>query len=215
MNTYCIKNVFESRRGIGLDVFPDDICSEIRTFYVSPSFIKQHCIVKGMSFDEVLYSQLEEEHLLRIAVFKAADILAGGDYSTARLQRKLTEKGISRETAEKAALYMEERGYIREAESAQRAARFMLESKMRGKKRIMADLLAKGYKKVAVQSAVNSISREEYYEALCRNLNSKYKAPAVDRREKEKRVAAMMRQGFDAGDILKAMNEGELCQGDF
>ena len=206
MKTYYIRNIFESRSGIGIDIIPDDISEETRTFYVSQGFLKKHKLQKGQDIDEVLFSEIEEHHTLRRAIYKAADILAVGVYSVLRLKMMLTEKGFSKETAEAAALYMEERGYIREYEAAERMARFLLETKNRGKQRIIAELSAKGYNKAAIKSAAESISEEEYYEALCRQIKMKYKTTATDRKEQEKRIAAMIRQGFKAGDVLRAMS---------
>lgn len=207
MSVYYVIGLSEGKGRICIDVMTDDPDDPHRCLYVRPSFVREHGIKNGTKMDEELSALAEDEHKLGYAILRAADILACGDHSVSRLKQKLVEKGYEREYAERAALYMEEKGYIKEAEAAERAARYMLEYKNRGKRRIAADLIAKGYKKVAVNAAVNSITSEEYYGALQSNLRSKYKEPPADRREREKRVAAMMRQGFDAGDILKAMNE--------
>ena len=207
MKTYFIKDIFESRRGIGIELMSDDISEENIIFYVSAATLKKMGLSKGMDIDEIVYSEIEDAHKLRVAVYKAADLLAAGDYSVARLQKKLTEKGIDKETAEKAAQYMEDRGYIREAEQAADLARYLAETKMRGKKRIYAELIQKGYGKFAVKHAIESISDEEFNDILTQHIKTKYKTSAADRKETEKRVAALMRQGFSAGDIVKALKE--------
>ncbi len=215
MKTYLVRNIFESKMGMGVDIIPDDIAEDCATYYVGKGFISKWNISAGDTVDEELLSHIRYENDLRKAIYKAADILAGGDFSVSRLKKKLCEKGFDREIAEEASKYMEDRGYIREAEQAERAARFLLETKLRGRKRIAAELIQKGYGKVAVKSALSSISDEEFYEALCRHIKKKYRSPAEDRKEQEKRIAAMLRQGFDAGDIIKAMNEEDFCEGDF
>ena len=207
MKTYFIKDIFESRSGIGIELMPDDIAEENITFYLGAKTVRDMGLFKGDTIDEVAFSEIEAAHTLRRAVYKAADLLAAGDYSSARLAKKLTEKGFDRETAEAAAKYMEERGYIREAEQAERLARYLAETKLRGKKRIYAELMQKGYGKFAVRHAISTISDEEFYEYLCQHIKKKYKTPAADRKETEKRVAALMRQGFDAGDIIRALEE--------
>ncbi len=207
MKTYYIKDIFESRRGTGIELMPDDIAEENITFYVGASTVRKLGLAKGIDIDETIFLEIKASHKLRCAVYKAADILASGDHSVAKLTRKLTEKGFNRETAEAAAQYMEERGYIREAEQAEQLAKYLAQTKLRGKKRVYAELTQKGYGKLAVKHAVSSISNEEYYEILCRHIKKKYPAPAADRKETEKRVAALMRQGFDAGDILKALKD--------
>ncbi len=207
MKTYFIKDIFESRRGIGIELMSDDISEENSLFYVGPATIKKLCLSKGMDIDEITYFEIESAHKLRAAVYKAADLLAAGDYSVARLQKKLCNKGIDKETALAAAQYMEERGYIREAEQAANLARYLAETKLRGKKRIYAELSQKGYGKFAIKHAIESITDEEFYEFLTEHIKRKYKEPASDRKEMEKRVAALMRQGFDAGNILRALKE--------
>lgn len=207
MKTYYIKDVFESRSGIGVELMSDDISEENITFYLSAKTVSSMGLSKGDTIDEVVFSEIEEAHKLRRAIYKAADILAIGDCSAARLSKKLVEKGFDRETAEAAANYMEERGYIREAEQAERLAHYLAQTKLRGKKRIYAELVQKGYGKFAVRHAISTVSNEEFYQYLCQHIKKKYKAPAADRKETQKRVAALMRQGFDTGDILKALSE--------
>ncbi len=209
MKTYFIKDIFESRRGMGVELMSDDISEENVVFYVGAKIIRDLGLSKGSDIDEVAFSHLEDAHKLRIAVYKAADILAAGDYSVSRLQKKLTDKGIDRETALAAAKYMEERGYIREAEQAARLAEYLAKTKLRGKKRIYTELIQKGYGKFAVKHAVEAVSDEEYYEILKEHIKKKYKTPASDRKETEKRVAALVRQGFSAGDALRALREAE------
>ncbi len=209
MKTYFVKDIFESRRGIGVELMSDDISEENSVFYISPATLKKLCLSKGMDIDEIIYSELEIAHNLRIAIYKAADMLAAGDYSVARLQKKLCDKGIDKETALAAAQYMEEKGYIREAEQAANLARYLAETKLRGKKRIYAELSQKGYGKFAVKHAIESISDEEFYDFLTEHIKRKYKAPATDRKETEKRIAALVRQGFSAGDALRALKEFE------
>ena len=207
MKTYFIKDIFESRRGIGIELMSDDISEENVVFYVGVATLKQMGLSKGTDIEEVTFSEIEHAHNLRMAIYKAADLLAAGDYSVARLQKKLCDKGIDKETAAEAAQYMEDRGYIREAEQAASLARYLAETKLRGKKRIYADLMGKGYGKFAIKHALESISDEEFYHVLKEHIKRKYKAPAADRRETEKRVAALMRQGFSAGDIVRALRE--------
>ena len=88
MKTYFIKDIFESRRGIGIELMSDDISEENIIFYVSAATLKKMGLSKGMDIDEIVYSEIEDAHKLRVAVYKAADLLAAGDYSVARLQKK-------------------------------------------------------------------------------------------------------------------------------
>ena len=99
MKTYFIKDIFESRRGIGIELMSHDISEQNIIFYLSAAPLKKMGLSNGMDIDEIVYSEIEDAHKLRVAVYKAADLLAAGDYSVARLQKKLTEKGIDKETA--------------------------------------------------------------------------------------------------------------------
>lgn len=202
---YYVLNIFEGRSGYGVTVRCDDISEEDKTYYVSAHYIKRKNLSKGAALSEEELEDLSHTHILRRAVLKAADILASGDYSKIRLTSKLTEKGFDRDIALEAAKYMEERGYIKEKEQAARLALYQAEVKLRGKKRIMAELSAKGYGKTAINHAIAEIPPEVYYESLLALIKQKYKTPAADRRENDRRVAALMRCGFETSDILRAL----------
>ncbi|MBQ8474824.1 MAG: RecX family transcriptional regulator [Clostridia bacterium] len=210
MSSYYILNIFEGRSGFGVVVRSDDIADEDKTYYVGAPYIKANGLVKGMYLDDETLERLSHTSELRRAVRKAADILSLADYSKIKLVSKLTEKGFDRSLAIEAALYMEDRGYIKEAEQAARLASFLAENKLRGKKRIAAELSAKGYNRAAVKNAVEQIPDEKFREILTELIRQKYKAPAADRRENDKRVAALMRCGFEASDIIRCLRENDM-----
>ena len=149
-------------------------------------------------------SEDSEEDPLRKAVQKGLDILARGDLSARRLAEKLMEKGCEREMAIRATKYLMEKGYLREKETA---CRFAEQGKGKGwgPRRISEDLRAKGFAPKALQGALDSLADTDWVEACARVMVKRYREVPEDRAGRQKRIAAMMRLGYDAETVRRAM----------
>ena len=148
---------------------------------------------------DALHVYAEQTSTLR----EGARILSAGDKSAKEIVRKLTAKGFSRESAEYAVEFLSEKGYLSEEKACMRIAESAVKIKHIGKRRVLDYLLGHGYSSEAAKNAAESISDEDYTEALRYQMVKKYpNAWEMSRSEQQKMIAAMMRQGFSAGEVL-------------
>ena len=138
------------------------------------------------------------------AVRRGMAILQYGDQSERRLAFKLTAKGVDREVAALAAAYLSEKGYIREDDTARLRAEESLR-KLRGPRRIREDLRALGFSSEAVDEAMEALSDVDFCENCAKLIRKKYRSVPNDRTERQKLIAAMMRQGYDADTVKHAL----------
>lgn len=208
---YKVSNIYDAPSGgIYCDFIPEGgtekdkmtLLFGIREFYEAS--IKKDLIVSDERFEE-----LYEISNLAGATVKAQRLLSLSDHSKKQLSLKLIKYGIDRQYATRAAQIMEERGFIDEDAQAERIALAYCKKKLWGKKRIAQDLLSKGYDRDAVFRAVDLIPKNEYDTALRTVIEKKYPDPAEDRKEFDKRVAALIRLGFSTGDIISQLKNNE------
>lgn len=138
--------------------------------------------------DETLAALAEAEGEVR-AVSRAESLLAYGDNSANGLCRKLRRRGYSQQSAEAAVGRMLQKGYIREEEQAYRLVLRDANSKLWGPRRILGDLLQKGYPAALSRSAIAQAQENGDVDfAACRQalLLKKFKGeppdPAAKRR---------------------------------
>ena len=153
------------------------------------------------------FEELYEKSNVAKAVFLAESIVSRGTVSKKALVQKLKKYETDKSCAEKAALIMEERGYIDEDSQAERMARAFCRRKYWGKKRIIAALLEKGYERDSALRAADLVPKEEYEAALRTVIVRKYPSPPEDKREKDKRIASLMRLGYSLCEINEAFRE--------
>ena len=208
---YKVSRIYDGPGGgIYCDFIPDGAADKdkftllfgIREFYEAS--IKKDDFISDERFEE-----LYEISSLATAVVKAQRLLSLSDHSKKQLSAKLSRYGIDRQYADRAALIMEERGFIDEKGQAERMALSYCQKKLWGKKRIAQDLLSKGYGRDAVVRAVELIPKSEYDTALRTVIEKKYPEPAEDRKEFDRRVAALIRLGLSTGDIIAQLKNNE------
>ncbi len=136
------------------------------------------------------------------AIKRGMNLLAYGDQSARRLAYKLTAKGVDRATAEEAARYLTEKGYIHEDDTARLRAEQGVR-KLWGPRRIREDLRANGFTSEAVEEALETLREVNFEENCLALIRRKYGSVPEGRTEREKLVAALMRQGYDM-DIIRA-----------
>ena len=198
---YQIKDVYENRAGISAVIVCIDEAAEEQTLLFKPSLWVEEALQVGDTFDEVRMEALCATALYCQALARAEGLLANSDYSRNRLVYRLLRFGFPKEVCERAADNMVEKGYIREKEQALRTARFYCKVKHWGKKRIAAELMGRGYGRDAVRHALNAVTEEEYFAALMKLVEQKYPRPSADDKERQKRIAALMRMGYSYSEI--------------
>lgn len=157
---------------------------------------------------EEMYDALHVYAEQTAAIREGARILSSGDRSAKELVRKLTSKGFSHEAAEYTVEFLRERGYFSEESACARIAEAAVRSKHYGKRRVLEYLMSHGYDASAAKNAAEAIPEEDYAEALAYQMEKKYPdAAELTRPEQQKMIAAMMRQGFSAGEVLAYVKE--------
>jgi len=157
---------------------------------------------------EELYDALHMYAEQTSALREGARILSSGDRSAKEIMRKLSAKGFSRDSAEYAVKFLADKGYLSEENACLRIAEAAVRSRHYGKHRILEYLLSHGYDSSAAKNAAESIPDEDYAAALAYQMEKKYpNAAEMTRPEQQKMIAAMMRQGFSAGEVLAYVKE--------
>lgn len=141
------------------------------------------------------------------AIKKGLSILSFADNTKKSLVRKLMQKGFSRVSAESAADFLEESGYINEMASAELLARDIAVKKLYGPRRICSALYEKGFAKEAVDGALDSLDVDFAY--LCAKRIKAMGGVQIfaDRAKKQKAVAALLRYGYSYDDIKEAVKQ--------
>jgi regulatory protein len=141
------------------------------------------------------------------AVKKGISILSFGDNTKKGLCRKIISKGFSREAAEYACDYLEEKGYINEEDSARLLACDMAAKKLYGPKRISRALYEKGFDRDVVEEVLDMC--EVDFAEVCAKRIAKMGGKEIfaDREEKQKAVAALLRYGFSYDEIKAALKK--------
>ena len=159
--------------------------------------------------------RLEHAGRLCLAIRKAAEFLQYGGMSGRTLVRKMTARGIDRTVAEEAADWLTGRGLLREDDSA-RARAVEGVRKGWGPRRIRQDLTAHGYPPEIADAAMDMLNDPDDpaytdFDAACRDvLRLKLRGNAAllaDRSSRARLTAAMMRLGYDADRIRRAMSD--------
>lgn len=198
---YLIKDLFENRAGISAVITCSDDETEDQTLLFKPSLWVEEALHVGDTFGEERMEALCATAQYCQVLARAEGLLANSDYSRNRLVYRLMRFGFPREVCERAADTMVEKGYIREREQALRTARFYCKVKHWGKKRIAVELMGRGYGREAVRHALDAVTEEEYFAALMKLVDQKYPRPSADEKERQKRIAALMRMGYSYSEI--------------
>ena len=94
------------------------------------------------------------------AIERAYTILSSSDNSAAALQRKLTERGFLPTIAAEAAEYMQGKGYLNEPEACRRYVVQWAEKRHFGPRRILAELVRKGYPRSTAKEAITALEED-------------------------------------------------------
>ena len=119
--------------------------------------------------------------------------------------QKLKGYDFSEEICVCAADYAVDHGMVREDVQVEHAIDTYLHRKYWGRRRITAELSAKGYPREVIDNALAQIPEEDFMRALHVILVKKYGEIPEDRAGRQKLMAAMMRLGYDSDEIREAM----------
>ena len=152
------------------------------------------------------YAVFAHESSVCEAVTIGLRLLSYSGVSCVRLIEKLRARGVTAAIAREAAQVLVSDGYLDEAESALAAAKSDL-LKLWGDKRILQDLVAKGYRDAALEG-VKEMLRLENAAKRCAKLIKKRRM-VLPREDDEiaRFAAALMRYGYTVREIKQAIEE--------
>ena len=154
------------------------------------------------------YEVIERVSSVYEATKKAIFLLGYGACSKKRLCQKLSQKGFRRDIATEAVDCLEEKGFLDSNADAEREAErcFM---KHLGKRRIAAELFAKGYAEETVKKALASLDEKEvdYVSGCTTFLKKKYSSRSLPKSpdEMKKLYSALLRRGYTSDEIKKSI----------
>lgn len=157
--------------------------------------------------DETFYNAVSEAHATTMAIRDGARLLTYAPCSGRDLRRKLMDRGHSAEAVGESIRYLIKKGYLDEAAQC---VQYALASKGRyGFRRIRAYLIHRGYTKEAIAEALAQIPEEDAQYALRRLIEKRYLPFPKEPYERKKAMTALMRRGYTAAEIFKALRETE------
>lgn len=205
---YIIGGVREGERSVAFEVISPS--GEVEKLRMTLKMWEKYSLTSASTVGREVYLSLKHDSEICMAVSRAASLVADAPHSCNALFRKLKQKGFSEEASELAVATLLKRGFIDEREQAKDIALKMAKSKHRGSARIISELQQKGYPAVAAKEAAESVPDEVYEEALRMALGKKA-ADGIpqDRKERDKIVASLVRQGFSPSKIINMMKSFE------
>lgn len=139
---------------------------------------------------------------------RAMNLLQKKSFAEGELVRKLSEGGYPEEVIDKAVEYVRSYGYIDDVRYAADYIRYH-SSQGRGRNRIRLELRAKGISDDSFEKAWNEMEEvgliadtDSQIEKL---LEKKHFSPDMERSDKDKIVAFILRRGFSSEDIFRVM----------
>ncbi|MBO4909368.1 MAG: regulatory protein RecX [Lachnospiraceae bacterium] len=178
------------------------------TFPLYSSEVTKFDTREGSDLSDESLSEIMTRILPSRCIKRAMNLLQKKSFAEGELVRKLSDGGYPEEVVEKAVEYVRSFGYIDDVRYASDYIRYH-SSQGRGKNRIRMDLKNKGISDESFEKAwdenmeLGLIPGTE--EEIKKLLAKKHFNPDMERSDKDKIAAFIMRRGFSAEDIFKAM----------
>ena len=155
----------------------------------------------GMELDEAAFEELKRSSSKAVARDRALEILSRRQYSARELKDKLTAKGLDADEAAECVGWLEERGYINDAEYARSIVRHYA-AKGCGPARIRAELGRRGVGRELWDEALDEMPEgsDKLDEFISRRLSD-----PNDRESVRKVGAALFRRGYSWDEIKAAL----------
>ena len=206
MSTYSIKSVSESPAGISVSIrIVTAEANETVEYLISREFWHWGRLQSGGAITEEDYLRMERSAALSRAIARMKGILSYSGVSRRTLIHKLKGYDFSEEICEYAADYAVEHGMVKEDVQVEHAIDTYLRRKYWGRRRIVAELSAKGYPREVIENALAEIPEEEFMHALHVILVKKYGEIPADPQEKQKMILSLLRMGYSGNEIKDAL----------
>jgi len=206
VSTYSIKSVSESPAGISVAIGIDTADkNESVEYLISREFWHWGKLQTGEAIPDEVFSGIEHSAALSRAVARTKGILSYSGVSRRTLVQKLKGYDFSEEICECAADYAVEHGMVREEVQVEHAVDIYLRRKYWGRRRIAAELSAKGYPREVIDEAIAAIPEEDFLHALRVIIRKKYGEVPTDPQEKQKMILSLLRLGYIGSEIKDAI----------
>ena len=206
MSTYSIKSVSESPAGISVSILIGTADNyETTEYLISREFWQWGRLQNGSDITEEEYLGMDRSAALSRAIARMKGILSYSGVSRRMLIQRLKGYDFSEEICSTAADYAVEHGMVREDVQVEHAVDTYLRRKYWGRRRIAAELSAKGYPREVIESALADIPEEDFMHALHVILERKYGEIPADPQEKQKMILSLLRMGYSGNEIKDAL----------
>ena len=206
MSTYSIKSVSESPAGISVSILIGTADNfEVAEYLISREFWYWGRLQNGSDISEEEYLGMDRSAALSRAIARMKGILSYSGVSRRTLIQKLKGYDFSEEICVCAADYAVDHGMVREAVQVEHAIDTYLHRKYWGRRRITAELSAKGYPREVIDNALAQIPEEDFMRALHVILVKKYGEIPADPQEKQKMILSLLRMGYSGNEIKDAL----------
>ena len=206
VSTSSIKSVSESPAGISVSIrIGTADKNETVEYLISREFWHWGRLQSGAAITEEEYLGMDRSATLSRAIARMKGILSYSGVSRRTLIHKLKGYDFSEEICEYAADYAVEHGMVRENLQVEHAIDTYLRRKYWGRRRIVAELSAKGYPREVIENALAEIPEEEFMHALHVILVRKYGEIPADPQEKQKMILSLLRMGYSGNEIKDAL----------
>jgi len=122
------------------------------------------------------------------------------------LYRKLIVKGFSKEVSRDAIDIVRKRGFVDEEDIALRRAEIMI-GKLWGRSRILKKLFEEGFPGNVIEYVSESLDNVDFSENCQKAIAKKYQGIPIDRKERDKMYAFLIRLGYSSSDIRRAISQ--------
>lgn len=206
MSTYSIKSVSESPAGISVSILIGTADNyETTEYLISREFWQWGRLQNGSDITEEDFLGMDRSAALSRAIARMKGILSYSGVSRRMLIQRLKGYDFSEEICSTAADYAVEHGMVREDVQVEHAVDTYLRRKYWGRRRIAAELSAKGYPREVIESALADIPEEDFMHALHVILERKYGEIPADPQEKQKMILSLLRMGYSGNEIKDAL----------
>lgn len=168
--------------------------------------LSRYGIKEGAELSEDIYREILDTVLTKRAKLRCMNLLKSMDRTEFQLRQKLRQGDYPEEVAERAIAYVKKFGYVNDRAYALR----YIESRQGrdARRQIACDLRQKGISQDIIQEAFEEAEPQDE-EALIRRLaEKKHIDPrTADRKERQRLYGFLMRKGFSAEAIGRALRE--------
>ena len=210
--THIVAQIVQGAAGVTVTVVSAQDSGVTGTYLIKRSNLKALGLTEGAEITEETVSLLADEADLCRAEARTVRILSYSDHSELALMRKLASYGFPEHIAKRAAENAVESGLIREDEQAARCVDYFIRHKYWGKKRIAMELVSRGYRREAINAAIEETDPETFVGTAAKLIEKKYPTFPATGEEKAKMISALSRMGYTISEVSAAMRkvyEGE------